>query len=174
KATFFELAKNVVAMPSLVKRVKAEGHALANHSYSHAQLTKLGASGLKKEIDDSTVVETKYFGFKPTLFRCPYGACGGNGSTIRKKIAAQGMVHVFWNVDSLDWQDKNAKSVYNRIKKQMSVQKRGIILCHDIHPQTVEATKMLMDDFVKGQKDGSLRLVTIPQAIKELNSGGMQ
>lgn len=174
KATFFELAKNVQAIPSVVAQVKDGGHELANHSYSHAQLTKLGSSGLKKEIEDSTTIEAKYFGAKPKLFRCPYGACGGNGSAIRQKIAGQGMIHVFWNVDSLDWQDKNATSVYNRIKKQMSVQKRGIILCHDIHPQTVEATRMLMDDFVKGQKDGSLRLLTVGQAVKELNSGGMK
>jgi peptidoglycan/xylan/chitin deacetylase (PgdA/CDA1 family) len=174
KATFFQLAKGVASAPSISRDLRDEGHALGNHSYTHAQLTKLGSSGLKKEIDDSTAVETKYFGFKPKIFRCPYGACGGNGSTIRKKIAAQGMVHVFWNVDSLDWQDKNPKSVYARIKKQMSVQKRGIILVHDIHSQTVEATRMLMDDFVKGKADGSLRLITIPQAIDELNNGGMK
>lgn len=174
KASFFELAKNVVALPQVVKRVGAGGHDLANHSYSHPQLTKLGSSGLKKEINESTAVETKYFGEKPKLFRCPYGACGGNGSTIRKMIAAQGMIHVFWNVDSLDWQDKNATSVYKRIKKQMAVQKRGIILCHDIHPQTVEATRMLMDDFVKAQKDGSMRVLTVEQAVKELNGGGMK
>jgi|GEM_PF-562237 len=169
KATFFWLANNVSRMHSIVHAAQEAGMTLGNHSYSHPQLTKLGPAGLTHEIDDAMKVDIEA-GYTPKFFRCPYGACGSQSSLVRQRIANLGMISVTWNVDSLDWQDKNPASVYARVKKQMAVQKRGIILFHDIHPQSVVASKMLMADFTAGQKTGRYRTVTIDQALKELNS----
>lgn len=175
KASFFWLSSLTPSYPTLINRAKGLGMALGNHSHSHANLPKLGPQGLKREITDSTATHARMYGAKPTFFRCPYGACGGNGSTIRQMIANEGMVHIFWNIDSLDWQDKNAASITNRVTKAMAIAKKGIILYHDIHPQSVESTRMLMDAWVPEIKAGRMRLLTIPQAIDELNSAdGMQ
>lgn len=175
KATFFWLSSLTPSYPTLINRAKSLGMSLGNHSHSHANLPKLGPQGLKREITDSTATHTRMYGQKVEVFRCPYGACGGNGSTIRQMIANEGMVHTFWNIDSLDWQDKNAASVVNRVTKAMAVAKKGIILFHDIHPQSVEATRMLMDAWLPEVKAGRMRLLTVPQAISELNSeAGMQ
>ncbi|WP_315671518.1 polysaccharide deacetylase family protein [Clostridium sp. 19966] len=35
KATFFLIGKNTVGNEAVVKRIKAEGHVIGNHSYSH-------------------------------------------------------------------------------------------------------------------------------------------
>jgi len=35
KATFFLCGKNVERYPEIARRVKAEGHAIGNHTYSH-------------------------------------------------------------------------------------------------------------------------------------------
>jgi peptidoglycan/xylan/chitin deacetylase (PgdA/CDA1 family) len=175
KASFFWLSSLTPSYPTLINRAKGLGMALGNHSHSHANLPKLGPQGLKREIVDSTATHARMYGAKPTFFRCPYGACGGNGSTIRQMIANEGMVHIFWNIDSLDWQDKNAASITTRVTKAMAIAKKGIILYHDIHPQSVESTRMLMDAWAPEIKAGRLRLLTIPQAISELNSAaGMQ
>lgn len=173
--SFFWLAELTPRYQTLINRSKTLGMALGNHSFSHKNLPKFGQSTLNKEINESTAVHTRMYGFKPTYFRCPYGACGGNGSNIRQMIANQGMVHIFWNVDSLDWQDKNPASIVNRVTKAMAVAKRGIILFHDIHPQSVEATRLLMNSWAPQVRSGNMRLITIPQAIEELNSeAGMQ
>jgi len=175
KATFFWLSQLTPSYPTLIKRASDLGMALANHSHSHANLPKLGPQGLNREIVQSTATHTRMYGHAPVAFRCPYGACGGNGSTIRTMIANQNNVHIFWNIDSLDWQDKNAQSVVNRVQKAMAVAKKGIILFHDIHPQSVEATRILMDSWVPEIRAGRMRLLTIPEAINELNSpNGMQ
>ena len=169
KASFFWVADNVERMHSIVSQVQAAGMTLANHSYTHANLPTLGPAGLRHEIIESTTVDLRA-GYRPLFFRCPYGACGSQNSIVRQKIADLNMVSVTWNVDSLDWQDKNPRSVYARVKKQMAMQKRGIILFHDIHSQSVAASKMLMTDFAAGQKKGIYRTVTIEQAFNELNS----
>lgn len=169
KATFFWLAQNVVSMQPTVDLVKSKGHVLANHSWSHQQLPKLSDEGLKKEINMSTAVEEKAYGQKVEFFRCPYGA-GNSVLRIRQRIADLGMIHVFWNVDTLDWQDKDPDSIVERAKKQMIANGKGVVLFHDIHPQSVVASKKLVE--WSKTFDGSanaIRWVTLPQIVKEMN-----
>lgn len=163
--TFFWLTQNIKLYPKLVDKAGAEGFRRASHSYTHANLPKLGPKDLNHEINDAYDGFKQIVGQGPTLFRCPYGACNGNNSTIRKMIADKNMMHVFWNVDSLDWQDKNAESVFQRTKKQMEVNGKGIVLFHDIHPQSVKATKMLVEWMAKDKS--SWKVLTLDRMIQE-------
>ncbi len=169
KATFFWLAQNVIMYPNIVLAIKEKGHTLANHSWSHQQLTKLSDEGLQKEINKSTEVESKAYGTPVEFFRCPYGA-GNSVVRIRQRIADLNLIHVFWNVDSLDWQDKDPDSVFNRSKKQMEANGRGVVLFHDIHSQSVIASKKLVE-WTKSFKgtEKEMRWVTLPQIVKEMN-----
>lgn len=166
KATFFCLAELLLAHKEAAKLYQKNGMALANHSYTHANLPKLGSARLRKEIISSTDVDEATWGVRPKFFRCPYGACGKSGGTIRQMIADQGMVHVFWNVDTLDWQDRDPDSVFRRAVREMELNKQhGVILFHDIHSQSVTASNMVMD-YVQGH---NLRAVTLPQIVAEIN-----
>lgn len=165
-ATFFVLAKQVEAYPTMAKKLKDAGMDMASHSYTHAQLTKVGPIQLEKEIGTSKKVIEEKLGTTVKLFRLPYGA-GVSVSTVRAKIAAHNMVHVFWTVDTLDWQDKNPQSILARTLKQMnaSAKNSGIVLFHDIHPQSVVASTLLMDHFNK-QK---LIACTVQGVVNQLN-----
>lgn len=163
--TFFWLTKNIKIYPDLVKRAGNYRFNRASHSYTHAQLTKLSEAQLNYEVKEAFLDFTKVVGAPPTLFRCPYGACGGNGSLIRQKIAQMNMLHVLWNVDTLDWQDSNAQSIFARTQKQISVLGRGIVLFHDIHPQSVEATKLLIP-WMKNVKQYQIK--PLPEIIGEV------
>lgn len=147
-ASFFVLAKQVEAYTSVAKQVKDAGMDMCSHSYTHAQITKVGPVQMEREIGTSKKVIEEKLDTKIRLFRLPYGA--GTGTTsIRSKIMEHGMKHVFWNVDTLDWQDKNPQSIMNRTLGFMKTLKKGIVLFHDIHPQSVIASTMLMDHFKK-------------------------
>lgn len=170
KATFFWLAENVTPNPEIVKQVLDAGMALNNHSYTHANLPKLKQDALDYEVVTSSEVEAKFFRETPRFFRCPYGA-GVSIENIRKTIADQDMIHVFWNVDSLDWKDKKPSSILDRVKKAMGIEKKGVILFHDIHAQTVEASKLLLEYSASlDGKPNQFRWVTLPQIVDELNS----
>ncbi|MBA2403595.1 MAG: polysaccharide deacetylase family protein, partial [Bdellovibrionales bacterium] len=144
------------------------GHDLASHSYDHAQLTKVGPAALEKQIGGSKKIIEAKLGKPVKLFRLPYGA-GVSVASVRAKIAEHGMVHVFWNVDTLDWQDKNPTSIFNRTVKQMnaSAKNNGVVLFHDIHAQSVTASTMLMDYFIK-QK---INVCTVQAVVDQLNQG---
>lgn len=165
-ATFFMLAQQVVQYPKAIARMKENKFDLASHSYTHAQLTKLGPAGLQKEISQSKKVIEEKTGLPIKLFRLPYGA-GVSVSSIRAKIAENNMIHVFWTVDTLDWQDKNPQSILARTLKQMSASAKnsGIILFHDIHPQSVTASTLLMDHF---KKNGHI-VCTVQGVVDQLN-----
>ena len=169
KATFFWLAENIIPHQSIVDLVRVEGNATENHSWSHVQLTKASESVLNREIIESTLLDTKAYGERPRFFRCPYGA-GNSVTRIRKIIADQDLIHVYWNVDSLDWQDKDPSSIVKRAKNQMKLVGHGVILFHDIHPQSVIASKELIEwsKDLKGTEN-EIRWVTIPEIVNELN-----
>ncbi|WPU63996.1 polysaccharide deacetylase family protein [Peredibacter starrii] len=164
-ATFFVLAQQVEKLPKTALSLKEAGFDIASHSYTHAQLTKEGVN-LEREIGSSKkTIETK-LDTKVKLFRLPYGA-GVSVARVRQKIADHGMIHVFWTVDTLDWQDKNPTSIYNRTLKQMNASSKnaGIVLFHDIHKQSVTASSMLMDYF--NQK--KLTVCTVQGVVDQMN-----
>lgn len=167
-ATFFMLAQQVKSYPATAKELKNSGFDLASHSYTHAQLTKVGPAQLEKEIGTSKSVIENQLGVKVKLFRLPYGA-GVSVSSVRAKIAEHKMIHVFWTVDTLDWQDKNPQSVFKRTIKQMNASGKnaGIILFHDIHKQSVTASTMLMDYF----NEKKLTVCTVQGVVDQINNG---
>ncbi len=101
----------------------------------------------------STVLESVDPG-GPTItkFRLPYGSGVGN-PLLGDRLEKLNLKHYFWAIDSLDWQDKNPLSVYSRIRRQMKSAGKGIILMHDIHPQTVQATTLLLRYFNSTHSD---------------------
>ncbi len=165
-ATFFVLAKQVEGNPLTTKKLVDSGFDIASHSFTHAQLTKVGAVQLEREIGTSKKVIEEKTGYPVKLFRLPYGA-GVSVANVRAKIAEHNMIHVFWTVDTLDWQDKNPNSIYARTLKQMqaSAKNSGIVLFHDIHSQSVTASTMLMDYFNKEK----LTVCTVQGVVNQLN-----
>lgn len=165
-ATFFMLAKQVEAYPLTVSMLREAKMDLASHSYTHAQLTKVNSAQLEKEIATSKKVIQAKTGTAIKLFRLPYGA-GVSVGHVRAKIAANNMIHVFWTVDTLDWQDKNPNSIFARTLKQMNATPKnaGVILFHDIHPQSVTASAMVMEHFNKH----GLIACTVQGVVDQLN-----
>ncbi len=165
KVTLFQLAQQVKALPKIANAYKDAGMDMACHSYTHANMPKVGPVQLEREITTAKEVNEQVLGVKMKLYRLPYGA-GMNISRIRQKIADNKMIHVFWNVDTLDWQDKNPTSILNRALKQMRGNgNKGIILFHDIHPQSVKASNLLMDHFVANK----IKQCTVQSVIDHLN-----
>ncbi|NDF15772.1 hypothetical protein EB061_10695 [bacterium] len=103
-------------------------------------------------------------GQRPRYFRLPYGA-GVSLQAVRKDIVKSCMVHVFWNVDTLDWHDRDPEMIATRTRAQIRSQKHGIILFHDIHAQSVIASAQIMQHL---KKEGN-RVVTISEIVDELN-----
>jgi peptidoglycan/xylan/chitin deacetylase (PgdA/CDA1 family) len=157
KATFFVVGKNVEEYPSIVARMAAEGHEVANHSWSHPSLTKLGVESFRKQIENTNDAIAKAAGKRPVLMRPPYGA---TSATLNKRLKEQfGLKVILWSVDPLDWKYRNSNRVYNSILQ--NTRPGSIVLAHDIHATTVAAMPATLDALLaKGFK-----FVTVSELI---------
>jgi|GEM_PF-1915154 len=160
--TFFMLGEQVKKFPKQAKLVRQYGHVVAAHSLSHVQLTKLSIDDLYSQLYDSKKAVIEAVGVTPAFFRCPYGA---RNQTVLGAIARNKMRHVFWNIDSLDWSDKDPYSVVDRVMTQLGKLGRGVALFHDIHPQSVSAVRILLERLRPQLASGQYRLLTIPEAV---------
>ena len=153
KATFFVLGKNVSGNEEILKRMKADGHVIGNHSWSHPVLSKLSLDDAKKQITDTEDALTKVLGSSSKLMRPPYGAITDD---IRNSLD---LSFIMWDVDSLDWKSKNEASILTEIQRE--VKNGSIILMHDIHAETVHALPKVID-YLKGQ---GYDFVTVPDLL---------
>jgi peptidoglycan/xylan/chitin deacetylase (PgdA/CDA1 family) len=170
KATFFWTAANAINNRPVITRAKDLGMELANHSYDHKNVPTQTEPEQVRQIIESTRVLTALYGQPVKFFRLPYGS-GVNNADIRRMIADNGMIHVFWNVDSLDWQDRNPASVFNRVKTQMEERQRGIILFHDIQTPTVETTRLLIEYVQNRNRDGNqITFKKLEEIVAQVNA----
>ncbi len=171
KATFFQLTKQMKLNTSVSKLIHEAGMEIASHSWSHQQLTKVGPNTLEKEITQATEEIEKFYGVDVKFFRLPYGA-GVNSASIRQKISANKLIHVFWNIDTLDWMSQTPDKIVDRTISMMKKTKHdaGIILMHDIHARTATASIGVMDYLKKDNR----RVCTIGEIVDDINQGASE
>lgn len=130
RATFFMLGNNAKNYDSVIKKMKDMNCELGNHSTTHAQLTKLSAEAIKKEIQTTSEYIKNAAGVGPTVMRPPYGAVN---ATVKQNV---GLPMILWSVDTLDWKTKSTPKTVESI---MTAKDGDIILLHDIHTTSVDA-----------------------------------
>lgn len=141
RATFFLMGQSIEGNEELIKRMKAEGHLIGNHSYSHVQLTKAGADAVCQAVDRTSRMIEDITGERPQYMRPPYGDWN---EELECEVE---MTTVLWSVDSLDWKLKNKNRIVKRVLKD--VENGDIILMHDIFPTSVDAALEIVDTLTK-------------------------
>ncbi len=129
KATFFMCGQQVNYYPELVKQVSAEGHEIANHSFSHPNLykdkSKRGAA-LVKEVERTNELIEKLVMIKPAYFRAPYNY--RDVETV-KAINDFGLIYVGWTFSVRDWEKPAPEIMVNMFNKNLIP--GSIVLLHD-------------------------------------------
>jgi peptidoglycan/xylan/chitin deacetylase (PgdA/CDA1 family) len=143
-ATFFVVGERAEILPEIVTRAGMEGHSIGNHTYSHADLTKLGEVGVISQISRTNEVVEGITGIRPTLMRPPLGA---RNKKIDGLIKGQNMYNIMWNVDPVDWNSSDAKLIYGKVVNK--IQSGDIVVLHDFYPNTVTATDMILSTLSK-------------------------
>lgn len=141
KATFFVVGQNAAEYPDILKRIVAEGHELANHSYTHPILASLGEAALRDQLDKTHQAVLKATGVAMKVMRPPYGAL--SEPQRRWTNANFGYRTILWDVDPLDWKFRDA----NRVETEILARAKSgsIVLSHDIHKSTVDAMPSTID-----------------------------
>jgi peptidoglycan/xylan/chitin deacetylase (PgdA/CDA1 family)/uncharacterized caspase-like protein len=155
-AVFFQVGNNLGSLggdgkPKLGARAEvsrqllAAGHVLANHSQTHAQLSKRSGDELKAEILHTDELLKAIDKRRSPLFRFPYGARNAEGLAM---LESAHLRSIMWNIDSLDWADPVPASITQRVLNAVGKEGRGIVLFHDIHERTVKALPTILSRLV--------------------------
>ncbi|WP_234384474.1 polysaccharide deacetylase family protein [Streptomyces sp. MMG1121] len=156
-ATFFLLGKNHIEKhPQLVKRMAAEGHEVASHTWNHKILTRIPDAQIRDELKRPDDAIERLTGRKPTLMRPPQGRTNANVHKIAKE---QGLAEVLWSVTAKDYTTTDSALIKKRVLDQSS--RDGIILLHDIYAGTVPAVPGIIDAL----KERGYVFVTVPQLL---------
>ena len=142
KATFFMLGRMALADPALVKEVARHGHTVASHTWSHGNLQALSPEEGEAQIELGLSAVQKALG-RPAapFFRFPYlRDTPASLDYVRGRHIASFAI----DVDSRDFEIRDADLVNERVLKDLAARGRGIILLHDIHASTAKAVPALL------------------------------
>ena len=159
KATFFLIGRSVGTHPEIVRRIVAEGHEVANHTWDHKMLRSMGPEKINEELQKTTDAIVAACGIEPKVYRPPFGAI--NSKQQKAVMEKFGYPSIVWEIDTNDWKaPRSIAKVHDAILKDAHA--GSIILCHDIHSETVDAMPSTLDEL----KAKGFLFMTISQLIK--------
>lgn len=171
KAMFFIVGHRLYSHPqakNVLKRIAREGHSIANHSYTHPGMKGLlkisGRNAVLNEIASTQQAAFNTIGFADPFFRFPGGTYNDE---LQQLIKDNRLTNWKWNIDSLDYMDckkldsagirclqkftvpEMTVNAINNVSKGLTRYKKGIVLFHDIKPQTVAALPAILKEMME-------------------------
>ena len=163
RVTMFITGKFAEKHPESVRQAAADGHEIANHTYSHRDSRELADEQLIEELARTETILQELTGrtSKP-FWRPPYGA---RNNHVLNVAASQGYRSIYWTLDSLDsvGQPKTPEFVFNRVTNPPAgVELDGAVILHHIGFQsTAEALPRILDRL----RDMGLQVVTVSELL---------
>jgi peptidoglycan/xylan/chitin deacetylase (PgdA/CDA1 family) len=158
-ATFFVVGSNASGQRARLRRMHEAGHVIANHTWSHPQLTGLTNEQIREQLTSTSRVIRRATGESPDIFRAPYGA---RDSRVDRVARRAGMRDIIWDVDTRDWSLPGSDSI---IRHAVNDARNGsIILMHDGGGDRSQ-TQAAVGKVIRGLRHRGFELVTVPELI---------
>jgi peptidoglycan/xylan/chitin deacetylase (PgdA/CDA1 family) len=163
RATFFLLGQHAEETPALARRIFAEGHTVAHHTYSHKILTRLPIAVAEAEInrgieeDDYAVYGQRRKDPATPFFRFP-GFAGT--PALLDLLNRRGIVVFGADVWASDWNPMTPQEELKLIVGRIEKNRGGIVLFHDTKAQTAA----MLPDFLREMKRRGYRIVHVVPA----------
>jgi len=147
-ATFCLIGAKASNHQDLARRIVAGGHALANHTMTHADLGTYPPHRIRSEIAEADRAIRDAAQAPVRYFRSPYGSWS---TLIRLAAMECGLQPLDWSVNPCDWAQPGVAAIVEAIMRDLRPE--GVILLHDSAPageprperdQTVAALRRLI------------------------------
>jgi peptidoglycan/xylan/chitin deacetylase (PgdA/CDA1 family) len=166
RATFFLLGRSADRQPALARRLAAESHTIAHHTYSHPLLNRMSVEKAEAEINRGiAAVETVVYGKTgrspiTPFFRFP----GFAGSpALLERLERRGIAVFSTDVWASDWNPMTPSAVVAKVLARLEVNGGGMVLFHDTQPHTAR----MLPQFLRELKQRDYRVVhVVPAAIR--------
>ncbi len=174
-ATFFVVGRAVAAYPNVVRAEVAGGHAVGNHTWSHAHLLLYDGTRLRRQLERTDAAIFAAAGIHSRIMRPPFGA---RDWLVLDEVRKLGYTPVMWSVPlANDWEYPPARVIAARVLRyaddgaiiDLHDGNQGIV-CARMHAAPrlcdrsadVEATRLIVETL----KRRGYRFVTIPELLR--------
>jgi peptidoglycan/xylan/chitin deacetylase (PgdA/CDA1 family) len=155
KATFFVVGKRADQYPEIVRRTWAEGHLVANHTWSHYALFCFLMPGrLRAEIERGTESICRSCGSRSRFFRSPVGL---RHPLLGPYLKDAGLEYVSWSVRTRDTLTANSSVLAKRILNKVA--SGDIILLHDHLPAGTDVMLEALPRVIDGLRERGFQFV---------------
>lgn len=140
--------------PELLLNIKNKGHEIGNHGYKHLDYATLDYDANYEQIKKSKEIIENIIKKETKFFQAPSGSFSDDTVKAAKDL---GYIPFKWDVDTIDWQNRQEPEVVIERIKRKDVKDGSIILMHPTY-----ASSEAIDDIIgiienKNLKPGSLR-----------------
>lgn len=159
KATFFTQGNRLKDKGAVLDRMVSLDCQIGCHGWDHTKMTTQTRTQMQNDFTRACdrINSTVTGGYTVTVMRPPYGDTDGSVTSAMKGL---GLSIIKWNVDSRDWESRNANSVYDLCTENL--QSGQILIFHDKFQSTVDAIERLVPYLIENGYD----LVTVTELIE--------
>ena len=153
-ATFFVLGSRIEGHEDMLTRMDELGCEIGNHSFSHADLTRLSKADCQRELSDTDAEIRRVTGHEASVVRPPYGYYN------KTVMSAAERPLILWTVVTNDWRGKAPGEIADYVIQQ--AKEGSVILMHDQQTQTADAMEMIIPTLI----EEGFRFVTVSELIR--------
>ncbi|WP_296098385.1 polysaccharide deacetylase family protein [uncultured Agrobacterium sp.] len=162
KATFFLTGKEMEETPALAADIVRRGHQVANHSFSHSNMSLMGLAKVRDEIEttDRAIRAAGYQG--EIYFRPPYGK---KLFTLPWYLSQTGRTSITWDVEPESYPDiaEDPDAIAEYVIK--NAKSGSIILLHVMY-RSREASRQALPKIIDGVRSRGFQFVTVSELMK--------
>ncbi|MDN4070539.1 polysaccharide deacetylase family protein [Paenibacillus vini] len=145
KATFFMIGQEIDAFEDIAAEVHQAGHEIANHTYSHPDLTKLALEEARAEIQQADERIRQITGQPVLSFRPPYFGVNEDILSLAAEFGYTSIGTV--NGEAKDWEQPGVEFILDHTRP--TIENGSIFMFHDGYgerAQTIEAVQVLLEE----------------------------
>ncbi len=156
-ATFFVNGANISGNEAVLQRMYSDGHAVGNHTWSHAKLNTLSINDARSEIRRTHDLVKSVTGVDLTCFRPPWGSTFlgdfTDSGTSTELISSFGYaLETSWRIDASDYTVSPVGDRDAMVSRLLQMQDGDIVLLHDGHSGK-QSTVAAVDYFLATYRD---------------------
>jgi peptidoglycan/xylan/chitin deacetylase (PgdA/CDA1 family) len=177
KATFFICGNNnpvgaiddpTTPWAPVLRRMHADGHQLASHTWTHANLSEATARVRRQQVVYNEMALRNLFGAFPTYIRPPYASCTAESGCVQD-LSRWGYHVINYDLDTRDFLNDSPEGIRTSMdlfdRSLAAADPRGssfIVLSHDVKKHTAEE---LTEHMLRTLKSRGYRAVTVGECL---------
>ncbi len=158
-ATFFLIGQQVRSGTRDIRRMLRDNDAIGDHTWSHPQLAHAPPVYSASQIHRAFVAIHAASGYRPCLFRAPYGAVSHALVSVAQSAS---LLTIEWDVDPRDWARPGVGAIVANVLR--GARSGSIVVMHDGGGPRSE-TLAALPQIITGLRRRGYRLLTVPELL---------